>query len=202
MAYSVQIKNILESGTNIRDRFIPDYNELKAVVEDLKRMGYRIVLTQGVFDLLHEGHALYLEKARSYGDILIVGVDTDRYTRQRKGPNRPIVPQIERINMLIHLRHVSIITLRDLHQEKGALIEAVRPNVLITSESTRDFPPEDMEAYREMCGEIVILPPQATTHTSARIRLLSIDGADQLAKELSERVPKLVQETLDKLRGV
>ncbi|NCO62165.1 adenylyltransferase/cytidyltransferase family protein [Candidatus Kaiserbacteria bacterium] len=109
----VKIKNILSPGANLKDRFIPDLNELKQVIGDLKCMGYRIVLTQGVYDPLHEGHARYLEKALSYGDILVVGVDSDELTRLRKGPNRPVVPQKERLQMLAHLRHVSILTLRE-----------------------------------------------------------------------------------------
>ncbi len=100
---------IFSPKTNIKDRFISSHKNLARVVDDLKKNGYKIVLTQGVWDLIHEGHALYLEAAKSHGDILIVGVDSDELTKQRKGPNRPIVPQKERISMLIHLRHVDIL---------------------------------------------------------------------------------------------
>ncbi len=113
-AGNVKLKNILAPGVNLKDRFIPDLGELKTVVQDLKRMGYRIVLTQGVYDMIHEGHARYLEKALSYGDVLIVGVDSDELTRSRKGPDRPVVPEKERIQMLAHLRHVSILTIREI----------------------------------------------------------------------------------------
>ncbi|MEN9647666.1 MAG: hypothetical protein RLY57_470, partial [Candidatus Parcubacteria bacterium] len=91
-----KIKEILNNGSSHLSRFIPDMNELKAVVDHFRQMGYRIVLTQGVYDLIHEGHALYLENARSLGDLLIVGVDSDELTKKRKGPSRPIVPQSER----------------------------------------------------------------------------------------------------------
>ena len=77
---SVTVKNILSSGSNLKDRFIPNLKELKRVTDNLKRMGYRIVLTQGVYDMLHEGHARYLEQALSYGDVLVVGVDSDELT--------------------------------------------------------------------------------------------------------------------------
>ena len=136
----VTVKNILSAGSNLNDRFIPDYKELKEVVEDLKKMGYRIVLTQGVYDMIHEGHARYLEQALSYGDILIVGVDSDELTRKRKGPTRPIVPQAERLQMLAHLRSVGILTLREVKHGMSKLIETVRPDVLVTSSSTSDFP--------------------------------------------------------------
>ena len=70
-------------GSNLGKRLINDQDKLKATVESLKTLGMKIVLTQGVYDLIHEGHAAYLEKARSYGDILIVAVDSDELTRIR-----------------------------------------------------------------------------------------------------------------------
>ena len=197
----VTVKNILSAGSNMKDRFIPDYKELKRVVDDLKRMGYRIVLTQGVYDMLHEGHAKYLENARSYGDILIVGVDSDELTRKRKGPNRPIVPQAERLQMLAHLRSVGILTLREVKHGMAKLIETVSPDVLITSSSTNDFPAKDIAYYRKVCGKIITLPPQAATSTTARVRLLTISGADQLAQEIMRGIPDLVNNALNEFRA-
>lgn len=197
----VTVKNILAQGSNLKDRFIPEYGELKKVVSDLKRMGYRIVLTQGVYDMIHEGHARYLEKALSYGDLLIVGVDSDELTRKRKGPNRPIVPQEERLHMLAHLRPVGILTLREARDDVGKLIKCIQPDVLITSESTKDFTKKEAVAYKKWCGEVVVLPPQATTTTTARVRLLTIGGADQLAQEIMIGVPAIVENALKKLRS-
>ncbi len=200
-ASSVKIKNILSSSVSLKDRFIPDFKELGRVVADLKRMGYRIVLTQGVYDMIHEGHARYLEKALSYGDILVVGVDSDELTRSRKGPNRPIVPEKERLQMLAHLRHVSILTVREVKHGLGKLIETVRPDVLITSSSTSDFGKKEIAVYKKICGRIVTLPPQAATSTTARVRSLTISGADELAKEIIERVPAAVKNALEKFRS-
>jgi D-beta-D-heptose 7-phosphate kinase/D-beta-D-heptose 1-phosphate adenosyltransferase len=200
-AGGVKIKTILSNSANLKDRFVPNYADLKKIVEDLKRMGYRIVLTQGVYDMLHEGHARYLEKALSYGDILIVGVDSDELTRARKGPNRPVVPQAERLQMLAHLRHVGILTLREKRHSIGKLIETVQPDVLITSSSTSDFGKEDIAVYKKICGEIVTLPAQAATSTTARVRLLTISGADALAQEIMQGVPLVVKNALDKFRS-
>lgn len=191
-----RMKNILNPGANLSERFVSDYRELLEVVEQLKRMGYKIVLTEGVYDLLHEGHALYLEKARAHGDILIVGVDSDELTRKRKGPDRPIVPQQERVKMLIHLRHVDIVTIREISHGIGDLIKLVKPDTLIVSETTKDFPREDMEEYKTHCGQIVILPPQATTTTTGRIRNLTIEGANKLAAEIG----RLTSEFVEKIR--
>ncbi len=192
-----RVRKILETKTNFSERFIPDHGELDGAVNALKARGLKIVLTQGVYDLIHEGHALYLEAAKSYGDVLIVGADSDALTKARKGPNRPIVPQDERVKMLIHLRPVDIVTIREAHQDMGELIRLVKPHVLVTSSSTEDFK-KDLGSgkYEKYCGKIVILPPQATTSTTARIRLLTIDGAEKLATE----VQRLTQDFLGKIR--
>ena len=200
-ASSVKIKNILSPGVNLKDRFIPDFNELRRVTDDLKRMGYRIVLTQGVYDMIHEGRAKYVERALSYGDVLVVGVDSDDLTRSRKGPNRPVVPEKERLQMLAHLRHVGILTVREKKHGLGKLIETVRPDVLITSSSTSDFGKREIAVYKKICGKIVTLPPQAATSTTARVRSLTISGADELAKEIIERVPAAVKNALEKFRS-
>ncbi len=197
----IKVKNILAPGLNMKDRFIPDLKELGRVVDDLKRMGYRIVLTQGVYDMIHEGHARYLEKALSYGDLLIVGVDSDELTHKRKGPRRPVVSQDERLNMLAHLRHVSILTIREAHHGLGKLIETVRPDVLVTSSSTSDFGKKEISVYKKICGEIVTLPPQAVTTTTGRVRLLTISGAEELAEDIMRGIPTIVKNALEKVRG-
>lgn len=191
------ISSILDTKTNSDHRFIRDLKTLESVVGRLKKKGKKIVLTQGVWDMIHEGHAKYLAAAKSYGDILVVGLDSDDLTRRRKGPNRPIVPEKERIEMLTHLRHVDIVTVRDIDHDIGHLVRLVKPDVLVTSTSTADFK-EDLKAgaYRDVCKKIVTLPPQATTHTSARIRNLTIEGAEQLAEE----VARLTQDFIKRIR--
>jgi len=190
------IKHVLSLGSNLEHRFIPDYTDLDKIVHTFKAMGYKVVLTQGVYDLIHEGHAAYLEAAKALGDVLIVGVDSDELTRKRKGPDRPIVPQKERLKMLVHLRHVDIVTLREANQGIGDLIKLVQPDILVVSKSTTDFTRDMAQEYESLCGEIVTLPPQATTTTSARIRNLTIEGAEKLATE----VTRLTGEFLNKIR--
>ncbi|MCX6716232.1 MAG: adenylyltransferase/cytidyltransferase family protein [Candidatus Taylorbacteria bacterium] len=190
------VKNLLSQSTNLEQRFIPNYKELDKIVQTFKQMGYRVVLTQGVYDLIHEGHAAYLETAKAQGDVLIVGVDSDELTRKRKGPERPIVPQEERLKMLVHLRHVDVVTLRNVADDIGDLIRLVKPDVLVVSKSTTDFSRKMANEYVDFCGKIVTLPPQATTTTSARIRNLTIEGAEKLAKKVSE----LTQEFLVDIR--
>ena len=191
------VKDIFKQESNLKSRYIPDPKELKKIVTHLKESGYKIVLTQGVYDLIHEGHARYLEAARSHGDILIVCVDSDALTKKRKGPNRPIVPQKERLNMLVHLRSVDIVTLRDLNQTPNELVEIVSPDVFIVSETTKDFKGERMRECKKFCKKILTLPAQATTSTTARIRNLTIEGAAKLAVEVN----KLTIEFLNKIKN-
>ena len=195
-AVKTTVKNLLTLEANLEQRFIPNYKELDKIVKTFKQMGYRVVLTQGVYDLIHEGHAAYLETAKAQGDVLIVGVDSDELTRKRKGPERPIVPQEERLKMLVHLRHVDIVTLRNVTDDIGDLIRLVKPDVLVVSKSTTDFSRKMANEYIDYCSKIVTLPPQATTTTSARIRNLTIEGAEKLAKKVSE----LTQEFLVDIR--
>jgi D-beta-D-heptose 7-phosphate kinase/D-beta-D-heptose 1-phosphate adenosyltransferase len=191
------IKEILQHYSNLEYRYVPDFEDLANLVAEIKSKGLKIVLTQGVYDLIHQGHAAYLEKAKSLGDILIVGVDSDELTRKRKGPGRPIVPQDERVKMLVHLRHVDIVTIKDVDRDIGDLIRLVKPDVLVVSKSTTDFTDKMAKEYDGVCKEIVTLPPQATTSTSARIRNLTIDGAEQLAEEIG----KITREFLNKIRN-
>ena len=190
---SPHLERVLSKRTDFENRYIPEPERLKKFVADCKKSGLKVVLTQGVYDLIHEGHALYLEAAKALGDVLIVGVDSDELTKRRKGPNRPIVPQEERLKMLVHLRHVDVVTLREAQHDIGYLIELVQPDVLVASESTSDFKKDLVSGrYAGLCGKIVVLPPQATTTTTARIRNLTIDGAQKLADE----VQKLTKEFL------
>jgi rfaE bifunctional protein nucleotidyltransferase chain/domain len=192
----VLVKDILDPNINPDHRVINDYRILKKVVKRLKAAGFRIVLTQGVWDLIHEGHARYLQKAKAEGDILIVGVDSDELTRKRKGPRRPIVPEDERIRMISHLRHVDIITTRHARDEIGKLIYTVEPDVLIVSQSTGDFSKTDKNGYKDVCGKIIDLKHQATTSTSARIRNLTIEGAEELA----DKVHDLIENFLNNIK--
>ncbi len=191
------VKDILKPESNIKNRFIPDYKELEKIVENLRKSGYRIVLTQGVYDLIHEGHARYLEAAKAQGDILIVGVDSDALARKRKGPNRPIVPHKERLNMLSHLRSVDILTLREVHHGINEVIEVVKPDVFIVSQTTKDFAKKRLQECKKYCGKIITLPPQAESTTTGRIRTLTIEGAKNLAMEIN----KLTLEFLDKIKN-
>lgn len=172
--------------SNFRSRFIPSYDDLQGQVEHLRGLGAKIVLTSGSFDLFHIGHALYLENAKKCGDILIVGVDNDKKIRHRKGKGRPVNPQSERVKILSHLRSVDIITLKFHDDKKWELIKRVRPDVLVATED--NYTPEEIfELESFYCGSVVVLPRQAETSTSAKVRKINLEDAEQLSKKSKKR---------------
>ena len=99
-------------------------------VAQLRTAGKTIVFTNGVFDLLHVGHLRYLQHARTLGDALIVGVNSDRSVRANKGEDRPITPEGERAEVLASLACVDGAVVFD-EDTPQALIAAIQPDVLV-----------------------------------------------------------------------
>jgi D-beta-D-heptose 7-phosphate kinase/D-beta-D-heptose 1-phosphate adenosyltransferase len=100
-----------------------------AWVAHLRHDGKTIVFTNGVFDLLHPGHVRYLQDARSEGDALIVGVNSDRSVREIKGPDRPITPEAERAEVVGSLASVDAVFIFD-EADPAHVIERLQPDVL------------------------------------------------------------------------
>ena len=103
-------------------------HEASAVAERLRSEGKRIVLANGVFDLLHVGHVRYLQAARALGDVLFVGVNGDAAVARLKGAGRPLVPALERAELLGALRAVDHVVIFE-EDSADALLSAVRPHV-------------------------------------------------------------------------
>jgi len=193
---------LFEDASNFAQRFVLDYRRITEIVDALRVLGRRVVLTMGTFDILHEGHSMYLEAARSYGDFLIVGVDSDEKVRRRKGIWRPAVPELERLRMVTHQRGVGLVTLKQADDPRWALIEAVRPDVLVATADTYKTE-EIQELEAKYCGRVEVLERMATVSTSARLRLLQLELAQLLSQRLSEHLPEDVSERLpDLMRDV
>lgn len=200
-------------GTNLEHRLIPDFPTLARLVETLRFLKYRIVLTQGKFNLKHYGHERYVEKARGFGDFLLVGVDSDEKVRAKRGPDYLLVPQMERVESLAHTRHIDALFIKGKDHPHWALIKTVRPDVLVCSLSTKaggkdpqpPYTPEELKQLEEFCGRIEMLPPQAEDSTSARLRNFQLTIAEkvgqEVALELSIGVPEAVNRALAKYRG-
>ncbi|MCH7986486.1 MAG: D-glycero-beta-D-manno-heptose 1-phosphate adenylyltransferase [Acidobacteria bacterium] len=95
-----------------------------------KQAGKRVVFTNGCFDLLHAAHVRLLEQARALGEVLVVGINSDRSVRELKGDNRPLVPEAERAEVLAALAVVDAVTVFD-EATPRELIAALLPDVLV-----------------------------------------------------------------------
>lgn len=129
--------------------------ELDAFLAAPRREARTIVFTNGCFDLLHIGHVRYLAEARSFGDLLVVGVNSDRSVRELKGPRRPLVPETERAEMLAHLASVDAVTLFD-ERTADALIEIVRPQVYVKGGDIQPDRVPEAPTVARVGGRIVI----------------------------------------------
>jgi len=104
-------------------------DDLKAIAEQ-KKLNQRIVFTNGCFDILHVGHLRYLKNAKSQGDLLVVGLNSDRSVSELKGPERPIVPENNRLEMLLGLKPVDFVVIFD-QETPLELITEIMPDVLV-----------------------------------------------------------------------
>ncbi|MEK7564960.1 MAG: adenylyltransferase/cytidyltransferase family protein [Patescibacteria group bacterium] len=194
------VKSILETGFNLEAKYISDYKELRRLVKLLRESGYTIVLTQGVYDMYHVGHSRYLIKARSFGDVLIVGVDSDELTRKMKGTDRPFDNFEDRTELLAGFSFINILTRRDVGEHKYRLIKLVRPDVLVMSKTTKSFTERDKTALEGCCGRIEYLEAQAppsSVSTTAKIRRLRLGGAQELGDKISKSVQGAIADYLE-----
>jgi D-beta-D-heptose 7-phosphate kinase/D-beta-D-heptose 1-phosphate adenosyltransferase len=186
---------VLSQDVNFADRLVPSLEEMARVVSHLKGLGYRIVLTSGSFDLIHLGHVKYLARAKELGGILVVGVDSDAKIRRRKGDDRPMVPEHERLELLAHQRPVDLIYLKQDEDPTWGLIKAVEPDVLVLT-ADHSYTPEQLTRLAEVVGEIAVIERQASVTTSERIRQMYMNLGDKLGPKLAEVLPGLIDETL------
>jgi D-beta-D-heptose 7-phosphate kinase/D-beta-D-heptose 1-phosphate adenosyltransferase len=136
---------------------IKKIGEMKSIAARLKARGKKVVFTNGCFDILHVGHVRYLKRARRHGDILIVGVNTDRSVKAIKGEKRPIVPEKERAEVLSALEFVDYVVLFD-DPDPLSLIESLRPTVLVKG---ADWPKEKIvgrDVVEKTGGKVIRVP--------------------------------------------
>jgi rfaE bifunctional protein nucleotidyltransferase chain/domain len=146
--------------------------ELIQITAREKAGGRYVVFTNGCFDLLHPGHVRCLAEARALGDVLVVAVNSDRSVRENKGPQRPLVPQQDRAEVLAALSSVDFVTIFD-ESTPRKLISRVLPNVLVKG---ADWPAdqvvgrEEVEAAGGRVVSIPLAPGYSTTKLLEKIR--------------------------------
>lgn len=147
--------------------------ELVSALATRRSQGQRVVFTNGCFDLIHVGHTRYLQAARDLGDLLVVGINTDRSVRSlNKGSDRPIVPEQQRAEVLAALSCVDYVVLFD-EADPGRLIAEIEPDVLVKG---GDWTPdtiigrETVEARGGVVKTIPLIPNVSTTAIVEKIR--------------------------------
>jgi D-beta-D-heptose 7-phosphate kinase/D-beta-D-heptose 1-phosphate adenosyltransferase len=109
---------------------IVSLKKLKSIVEKLKKQNKKIVFTNGCFDIIHIGHITLLKKAKSLGDILVVGLNSDESVKKLKGKERPIVPQNERAKILDNIKYVDYVVIFD-ELTPYKVITEIKPDIIV-----------------------------------------------------------------------
>ncbi len=131
--------------------------ELKKILEALRRQGRKIAFTNGCFDILHVGHVRYLRVAKKTADVLVLALNSDISVRTIKGEKRPLVPQDERADVVAALESIDYVTLFD-EPTPLALIEYLRPDVLIKGGDWAEENIVGRDAVKSWGGEVVVIP--------------------------------------------
>lgn len=145
---------------------------LKTIAAQAKTEGKKIVFTNGCFDLLHMGHVQLLREAKNLGDILIVALNSDRSVRQIKGPDRPILPEEERAELIAALEMVDYVTMFD-EPDPLNVIRELRPDVLAKGGDWAEDKIVGREFVESYGGKVALIPflkGHSTTEIIERMR--------------------------------
>lgn len=147
---------------------IKTFEEIEKLVSKLHNLGKKIVFTNGCFDILHVGHVKYLEEARSYGDVLILGLNADRSVKKLKGDSRPINNQDDRAYILASLESVDYVVIFE-EETPYELIKLIKPHVLVKG---GDYEGKDVVG-QDIADELKLVKfvdGKSTTNTIKRIQ--------------------------------
>jgi D-beta-D-heptose 7-phosphate kinase / D-beta-D-heptose 1-phosphate adenosyltransferase len=145
--------------------------EATTLVRKARAAGKSVVFTNGVFDLLHVGHVRYLEESRALGDLLIVGLNSDKSTRAIKGDNRPVLAQGERAELLEALRCVDAVVIFD-EPTADAVLEALRPDIYVKGGDYADQGPPEAPTVEHYGGIVKTVQLVEGRSTSGLIDLI------------------------------
>ena len=146
-------------------------SDLVKALESLREAGKRIVFTNGCFDILHAGHVRYLTAARSKGDALVLGLNSDVSVKSIKPENRPIVNQDQRAEVLEGLACVDYITIFD-EPDPLALIQTIKPDVLIKGADWKEAEIIGSDVVKSYGGKVIrieVVPGISTSRIIQRI---------------------------------
>ena len=147
-------------------------DEVKAICAEAKAGGKTVVFTNGCFDLPHRGHIHILREAKACGDILIVGINSDRTVKTLKGPDRPILAEGERVELIAAMEMVDYVVLFD-EPDPYHLIASLRPNVLAKGGDWSSEKIIGSDIVEQDGGRVAVIPylkGYSTTDIIERIR--------------------------------
>ncbi len=151
-------------------------DELATIATQARRDGKSVVFTNGCFDILHRGHVHVLRRAKALGDLLIVALNSDRSVKAIKGPRRPILPEIDRIELIGAMEMVDYVVLFD-EPDPYRLIAAIKPNVLAKGGDWSADKVIGADAVEQAGGRVELIPYLKGFSTSAIIeRILNENG--------------------------
>lgn len=146
-------------------------SDLTELSEKLKKEGKKIVFTAGAWDMLHVGQARYLKEARQRGDVLVVGVNSNIAIRKVKGPERPILDEKVRAEMLLHLKHVDYVTIIPEPSCQPTLA-LLKPDVYVTVREDWNESYKDSKEYRTVVkdgGNVIVIDRQSPFISTTKI---------------------------------
>lgn len=160
-----------------KKRLVP-MSDLMALHETLKEKNKKIVFTAGSWDLLHVGHCRYFEGAKQYGGVLVVGVSSDEAIRKVKGPNKPILGEKIRAEMLTYIRDIDFVTILPEPSCQPTL-GLLRPDVYITVKDDWNVNYKESKEYKTVIkygGKVEIIDRQSTVLSTTKIVQRAIGG--------------------------
>ena len=151
--------------------------QLKTIVERLRRDGKKVVWTNGCFDILHAGHITYLIRARQQGDVLVVGLNSDASVRENKGPDRPMINEQDRALVLSSLECVDYVVIFG-DKTPMPILEKLQPDVYAKGgDYTLETLVQEERHFVEGYGGRIALIPGAEGHSTTGI-IKKIHGKD------------------------
>jgi len=140
----------------VKRKLVP-LNKLKDIISNLKKEGKQIVFTNGCFDLLHVGHVKYLQKAKTYGDILVVAINSDTSVKAIKGDKRPLMPQKDRAEILSALSCIDYVVIFEEYDPVRIISELI-PDVLIKGGDYQLNEIKGSEIVTSAGGKVLTIP--------------------------------------------
>ena len=162
----IEYESSLNKSTS--DKHIKTLDEITSLSNELRTRGKKIIFTNGCFDLLHAGHVRYLETAKSFGDVLILGLNSDRSVTALKGEGRPVNTQLDRAYILAALEAVDYVVVFD-EDTPYDLIKAIKPHILVKG---GDYEGKDVVG-QDIAGELKLVQfvdGKSTTRTIEKIQ--------------------------------